>query len=322
MPKRRDDSALIAEVARLYYYEDLTQDQIGEVLGLSRQKVSRLLHRAKEEGIVQIRVLGAQEDTKVLEERLRERFNLRDVRVAATFARDTDTVTKRIAQVAASYLRSIIEPHTSLGVAYGKTLFAMVPFLVARPVPGFQVVQIMGGYGKLKGDVVAVELARALAQSFGGSVVYLLAPAFAKDPEARNALLQDERIARVLELARRVDIALVGIGGVTSSSTLLDTGDIYPYEVDELVAKKAVGNICGNFYDVEGREVPTQADSRRISLTLQDLKRIPKVIGVAGGEGKLKPILGALRGGYINILITDDVTASALLEECSRGFAL
>lgn len=308
----------MTEVAKLYYYEDLTQDQIGEVLGLSRQKVSRLLRRAREEGLVQVRVLEAQKETEILENRLRERFGLRDVRVATTFSQDAETVTKRIAQVAASYLRGIIEPHTSLGVAYGKTLFAMVPFLVPRPVSGFQVVQIMGGYGKLKGDVVAVELARALAQNFGGSVVYLLAPAFAKDAEARNAILQDERIARVLELARKVDIALVGIGGVTSSSTLLDTGDIYPHEVDELIAQGAVGNICGNFYDVRGKEIRCQADSRRISLTLEDLQRIPRVIGVAGGAGKLEAILGALRGGYVNILITDDVTAAMLLGEEER----
>lgn len=310
----------MAEVAKLYYYEDLTQDQIGEVLGLSRQKVSRLLRRAKEEGLVQIRVLEDQKDTKILEERLRERFGLRDARVAATFSQEENMVTKRVAQVAASYLRSIVEPYMSLGVAYGKTLFAMVPFLVPKPVPGFRVVQIMGGYGKLKGDVVAVELARALAQNFGGDAVYLLAPAFAKDAETRNALLGDERISRVLELAQEVDIALVGIGGVTSSSTLLDTGDIYPHEVDELITKEAVGNICGNFYDVEGRAVPCQADSRRISLTLWDLQRIPKVIGVAGGEGKFEAILGALRGKYVNILITDDATALALFGEGKKEY--
>uniref|UniRef100_A0A7V3YMY1 Sugar-binding transcriptional regulator n=1 Tax=Candidatus Caldatribacterium californiense TaxID=1454726 RepID=A0A7V3YMY1_9BACT len=313
MPRRKDNFALACEVAKLYYYEDLTQDQIGEVLGLSRQKVSRLLRWAKEEGIVQIRVLEAGEDTKTLEAKLRERFGLRDVRVASTFSRDPGLVVKRIAQVAASYLRGVVESHTSLGVAYGKTLFAMTHFLVPKAVPGFQVVQIMGGYGKLKGDVVAVELARALAQNFGGSVVYLLAPAFAKDETTRDALLGDERVARVLELARNVDIALVGIGGVTSGSTLMDTGDIYPHEVEELIARKAVGNICGNFYNEQGEPVPCQADRRRIALTLQELSRIPRVIGVAGGEEKLRPILGALRGKFVNILITDDVTASALL---------
>lgn len=318
LSRSKADLALACEIAKLYYYEDLTQDQIGEVLGLSRQKVSRLLRRAREEGIVQIRVLEVEEDTKTLEDRLRECFGLQDVRVASTFTRDANLIVKRIAQVAASYLRALVEPHTSLGVAYGKTLFVMTGFLVPKLVPGFQVVQIMGGYGKLKGDIVAVELARALAQNFGGSVVYLLAPAFAKDAQTRDALLADERIARVLELARHVDVALVGIGGVTSSSTLLDTGDIYPHEVGELLARGAVGNICGNFYDEEGKEVPCSSDLRRISLTLEELHRVPKVVGVAGGEGKFKPILGALRGKLINVLITDDVTALALLGEVSQ----
>jgi DNA-binding transcriptional regulator LsrR (DeoR family) len=305
----------MCEVAKLYYYEDLTQDQIGEVLGLSRQKVSRLLRQAKEEGLVQVRVLETGEGRKELEERVKEHFGLKEVRVALTFTNDHQHVVRRIAQVAASYLRNVVEPHMSLGVAYGKTLFAMTHFLVPRTVPGLEVVQIMGGYGKLKGDVVAVELARAIAHNFGGSVVYLLAPAFAKDAETRLALLRDERIARVLELAREVDVALVGIGGMSLGSTLLDTGDISPWEIEELLSLGAVGNICGNFYDEAGRVVHCRADERRVSLSLEDIARIPKVVGVAGGEGKLKPILGALRGKFISVLITDGVTASALLEE-------
>lgn len=314
MQRQTRDLALICEAAKLYYYEDLTQGQIGEVLGLSRQKVSRLLRQAKEEGLVQIRVLEVGEERKELEEKVKARFGLKEVRVALTFTNDHQHVMRRVAQVAASYLRNVVEPHMSLGVAYGKTLFTMTHFLVPKTVPGLEVVQIMGGYGKLKGNVVAVELARAIAHNFGGNVIYLLAPAFAKDAETRLVLLRDERIARVLELAREVDMALVGVGGVTSGSTLLDTGDIYPQEVEELVHRGAVGNICGNFYDEAGEVVHCQVDERRISLPLEDLVKIPKVVGVAGGEGKLKSIFGALRGKFINVLITDDVTASALLE--------
>jgi len=171
----------------------------------------------------------------------------------------------------------------------------------------------MGGYGKLKGDVMAVELARRIAENFDGQVVYLMAPAFAKDQATRDAILSNESVFKVLDMSKKVDIALVGIGGVLKTSTLLDTGDLYDHEIEELRKKKVVGNICGNFYDEMGAIIETLADKRRISISLQDLKKIPLVIGVAGGKNKFLPILGALKGRFIQALITDDLTAKLLI---------
>ncbi|WP_409376853.1 sugar-binding transcriptional regulator [Candidatus Sordicultor fermentans] len=306
---------LMGEVARMYYYDELTQDKIGEILGLSRQKVWRILRRAREEGIVQIRVEGSSRVDSEIEDALREDFGLKEVEVARVFATEEKLVVKKVAQLAASYLKEKVEPYISLGVAYGRTLFEMTNFLPDNPVMGLRVIQIMGGYGKLKGEVMAVELARKIAEAFQGDVVYLLAPAFAQDPQAKEAIENQEKIKRVMDLAKTVDIALVGIGGVSPVSTLMDTGEIYPQEREELLREGAVGNICGNFYDIEGNQVESSADKRRISISLEDLKKIPVVIGVAGGKSKLEPILGALRGKLINVLITDELTARDLVKK-------
>ncbi|NLJ38856.1 MAG: sugar-binding transcriptional regulator [Candidatus Atribacteria bacterium] len=304
---------LMREVAKLYYYEDLTQDQIGEIIGLSRQKVWRMLKKAKEEGIVQIKIIESSDKVLEIENQLKEKFGLKEVRIAVSFEENDKILLKRVAQVAASYLKNRLEPYSVLGVAYGKTIFEIIHYLTPKKIPGLRVIQIMGGYGKLKGDVMAVELARRIAEIFDGQVVYLMAPAFAKDQITRDAILSNEGISKVLDMSKKVDIALVGIGGVLESSTLLDTGDLYDYEIEELRKKKVAGNICGNFYDENGAIIETLADKRRISISLQDLQKIPLVIGVAGGKNKLLPILGALNGKFVQALITDDLTASQLI---------
>ncbi len=179
-----------------------------------------------------------------------------------------------MAQLAASYLKKKVEPYLSLRVAYGRTLFEMTNFLPDNSVMGLRVIQIMGGYGKLKAEIMSVELARKIAQAFQGDVVYLLAPAFAQDPKAKEVIEKEEKIKRVMDLAKTVDMALVGIGGVSPISTLMDTGEIYLQEREKLLKKVAIGNICGNFYDIEGNQVKSSADKRRISTSLEDLKKI------------------------------------------------
>jgi len=304
---------LMREVAKLYYYEDLTQDKIGEVVGISRQKVWRILKQAREEGLVQIKIVESSDKLSLIETRLQEKYGLKEAKIAVSFSENEKILFKRVAQVAASYIKNRIEPYATLGVAYGKTIFEMTHYLTPKSIPGLRVVQIMGGYGKLKGDVMAVELARRIADNFDGQVVYLMAPAFAKDQTTRDAIMSNEGVLKVLDMSRKADVALVGIGGVSETSTLLDTGDLNDYEIEELRRKKVVGNICGNFYDESGAIVETLTDKRKISISLQDLRRIPIVIGVAGGKNKLLPIQGALNGKFIQVLITDDLTASRLM---------
>ncbi|MGQ9746999.1 MAG: sugar-binding transcriptional regulator, partial [Candidatus Caldatribacteriaceae bacterium] len=311
--RRSDQPELLIEVARLYYYQHLTQEQVGEALGISRQKVSRLLNRAYEEGIVQIKIAEPSSPLSQVEEKLCQKFGLKEVKIARLFIKEEGLTIKRIAQEAAYFLVNKLEPYTTLGVAYGKTLYEMTHFLSKRFVPGLRVIQIMGGYGKLKGEVMSIELAQRIADAFEGDVVFLLAPAFCRDAKTKRAIEGEERIRRVLDLAKKVDIALVGIGGIDPSSTLMDTGDIQEGEKEELLAQGAVGNICGNFYNYLGEPISSKSDERKIGLTITDLRKISEVVGVAGGEKKLLAILGALRGKLITTLITDELTAEWLL---------
>ncbi|WP_369018220.1 sugar-binding transcriptional regulator [Thermatribacter velox] len=312
--RKGPEPELIAEIAKLYYYNQLTQERIADLLGISRQKVCRLLKKALEDGIVQIKIIEPEQSDKKIEEELIKKFDLEEARVVKIFQDRKDLILKRIGQGAAAYLMSRVEPYLSIGIAYGKTLYEMTNFLTPRKVPGLRVIQIMGGYGKLSGEILSIELAQKVAEAFEGDVVPLFAPAFAKDARTKRAIESEDRIKRVLELGRKADMALVGIGGIGLTATLIDTGEISKEEREELIQKGAVGNICGNFFDREGNPVFSRVDTRRIALTLSDLKNIPRVVGVAGGEEKIEAIYGALHGKLVNVLITDELTAKALLE--------
>lgn len=304
----------MVRTAQLYYEGELTQEAVSDILGISRQKVSRLLIKAKDQGIVQTRVVCGLQVARELEEELVRRFALKAARVVSVFSEDGQTVRRSVGQAAAEYLRRIVEPNTVIGVSYGRTLYEMVRFLQPREVPNVQVVQIMGGLSKISGHVVAVEIARRLGEAFEGNVNYLYAPAFTTDETTRNAMLCDTSIRSVLSLGEKADIAVVGIGDVSEESTLIRTGEITREEFELLKRQGAVGDICGTFFNIRGEIMELGANQRRVAISLPRLRAVRYVIGMAGGREKANAILGALRGGFINVLITDDRTADQVLE--------
>ncbi len=170
----------------------------------------------------------------------------------------------------------------------------------------------MGGLSRISADVVATEIPRRLANILDAQVYYLMAPAFTKDQTTRDAILQDENVQATLR--EKIDIALVGIGNLSSEATLIRTETITQAEHQELLDKKAVGDVCGIYFDVQGRVIDFPGNQRRIARSLEDLKKIPFVVGIAGGLDKTQAILGALRGGLVNALVVDKITAERLLK--------
>lgn len=316
--KTLEDIDLVVKVAELYYLSDLSQGKIAEIVGISPQKVFRTLKKAKELGLVEIRIRRTGEVDQELSSRLKEKFALKDAVVAEAYG-GTERVTKAVAQAAASFLKLCLESHsyTSVGVAYGRTLWEVLNYLPFFRFPDLKIVQMMGSYGGRRWKTLAIELVRSFSKHLGGEPFYLLAPAFAKNSTSREVFLQDGGIREILEMAENVDIALVGIGGIKrETSLLIETGDFRPDEIEELVHNKAVGAICGTFFDVEGRVVHSVLDSRRIAVNLERLKHNAKrIIGMAGGLEKRETILGALRGKWITDLVTDVEVARWLIAQ-------
>jgi DNA-binding transcriptional regulator LsrR (DeoR family) len=312
MPSPRDP-ALLAKAARLYFLDDRSQDDVAAILGTTRSNVSRMLKQARDLGIVDIRIVDPTGRHQELELALRDRFGLADVRVLEA-APDTD-VLSGLGRLAARWLDETLRDGQVVALSWGQTLQAMVRAtdgLVRRDV---EVVQLVGGLSALDSALTGQELVRELSERMGARHRYLHAPALFGSAEALTVMLHEQAVADALDAAKAADIAVVGIGtpGLGSSRALLDTLGLSPAQRAEFDAAGAVGDVCARFYDLSGQEVRSVVNQRVLAVSLDDLRAIPRVAGVAAGPEKALGILGALHGRIIDVLICDEAAARSVL---------
>lgn len=306
---------LLASVANLYYNHDLTQSQIAERLFTSRSKISRLLKEARERKIVEIKINEPWERFLDVEAEFLELFNLKDVRILSTKGAPENIVLMKIGEVAAYYIDTIIEKNMIVGISWGYTLFYTIESIKSSKNIPITVVQIMGAASKDKPEVDAMDLAKQLARAYGGKYHYLYAPLCVEDKEVRDKLMREPYIQDAISLARNADIILTSVGAADFvMTTPLWRGYMDSYTLHILQSKGAVGHIGGHFYDIKGRMVDTELDEKLIGISLEDIKKAPNVICIAGSVSKAKALLGAIRGGYVDTLIIDDATALRILE--------
>ena len=314
-----ETNRLLVKIARLYYEQEYTQGEIAEQLNISRQKVQRSLQQAKEERIVQVVVRPVSGTYPELERAMEERYGLREAVVAETTNfHDQNIVAREVGAAAADYLERVIVSGQTIVISWGGTLLGMVNALAARParidVRGITVIQGLGGLGDPNKEVHAADLTRRLAQVFDGRAVLLPTPGVAGSKESREAFYADPHIQQVLDQGRRADLAIMGIGAPRPDSILVREGEIVKWpELEALQLKGAAGDINLRYFDQGGNPVDSNLDARVIGLTLEEIGRIDRVIGIAGGATKVKAIHGALNGKLIDVLVTDQQTAQAIL---------
>ncbi len=307
---------LLLTVANLYYLQNRTQAQIAERLKISRPHISRLLKRARQEGIVTISIRSPFEHSPALAGELVSFFPLRDAVVVPA----GEGAAGRVAEAAAAYLSSRLPRDGVLGVSWGRTVRLVADNLSRGSHRSIEVVPLVGGMGSVGDEIHANEIARRAAMRLGGRYYVLNAPALAETPRAQAMLVRDPAVRDILGRAKRADVALVGIGGIVPGSTLVKSGYLQPDHLHRLKACGAVGDICSRYFCLDGSPCPASLDARVVGIELQDLRRVPWVVAVAAGGEKAGAILGALRGRYVNVLITDEATARLVLRQ-SRSAA-
>ena len=306
---------LLAQVAYLYFDKGQDQSAIARKLRVSRSSVSRLLTQARNEGVVEIRIHFPLTLARERADELREQFGLRDARVLQASARQVLDAKGNLARLAARYLQESIAPGDTIALSRGSTVQQTIEQFTPTPRRETRVVQLVGMLRVDGAEDDDANLTRELAQKLGGDYFNLTAPLFVENPETRRALLQESSIRNVLNLARKAEIALVGIGALDrQNSAIVRQKLLPPAQLQILKRGHVVGEICSQYFDAHGEIVSTELSERTIALELDELRDIPRVIGVAVGRHKAKAILAALRGKYINVLITDDETAAAVLD--------
>lgn len=302
---------MLSSVANFYYNADMTQNQIAERFFTSRSKISRMLKEARRLGIVEITIREPWDRNTELEQQFIEKFWLKDVRVIQTKETNDTMVLQKLGEVAAYHMDNLIDEHTILGISWGNTMHHTVKAVKTSKNIPLTVVPIMGAANIRRPERDSMDLSKELAYAYGGNYHYIYAPLFVNSQEVRKSLEEEPNIKECLNLARSANMILTSVGSIVYKSwkAYLSTKDLFNLE-----KKGAIGHIGGHFYDKEGQEVKTSMVGKMIGVGLDDIKNTENVICVAGLEMKAEAILGAVRGGYINTLITDENAAKKILE--------
>jgi deoxyribonucleoside regulator len=312
-----DDAAQLAEVAWLYYGQEWTQEQIAQETGLSRPTISRMLRDARERGIVEIRVHYPFQTAAALEAELRARLALHDCQILATRAAkefgDGREISSRVGALAARYLQKQIADDSVIGLGWGSMVYNVVRSGYLANKRGTVVAQIQGSIGGATPDIDGAGLASTLGRALGGHVHTLSAPMVVADGAVRAGLLRDQHIRHTLELGKRSDVLLVGIGAVSPQSGLYRAGYLNDADLEYIRGRQAVGDVCGSYFGSDGALCSLELNERMIALDAEAMRRAPLRVGVSCGVAKALSNIGAARSGLINVLIADEDAATAML---------
>lgn len=313
MKKVTGEVNLVVKCCKLYYEESHTQHEISEILGVSRPTISRLLAEGKALGIVKIEILDpAEHNYGQLERELEKKYNLKQVLIVDTDK--DDEITKRsVSRATAQYLNRIAKTNNTIGVSMGTTIKKISNFIDPNPKLNLTFVPMIGGIGQSRVEIHPNQIALDLARAFKGDFKLLHAPAVVSNENVRNEFLNEQGIKDIVKMAKKVDIAIVGIGSpINTNSTMILSGYFNSEDIDTFKEQGAIGDISLQFYDQNGVFDKFQFNKKVIGVGLEDLKKVKTVIGVASGHDKINALKGALNGKLINVLITDSEDAEAL----------
>jgi DNA-binding transcriptional regulator LsrR (DeoR family) len=316
MKKIVDDERLIVKCCSLYYDENLGQKEIADILKISRPTVSRLLKAGRENGIVEVKIHNySDKEFRDLEKAIEQRFDLREAIVVQDKAEEFNQKNE-IGYAIANYLMRIVKKGDRVGVSMGTTIKQAARYVdVTRPVKAV-FVPLIGGVGQVASDIHPNQIAMDLANAFSASVKLLHAPAMISNPALIEQLKEDEGLHEVLEEMDHLNIALVGVGSPRDpKSSVMASGYFNEEKLKSLGKFNAVGDICLQFYDDWGNTEPFICNQNVFGIDITRLKRIPIVIGAVANESKWEAVLGAIRGGFINVVVMNTACAIRILKE-------
>lgn len=303
----------ILNIARMRYEQGLTQSEIASDLEVSVATVSRHLKKAMDVGIVEIRVAARAYRDFELERKLARKFNLESAIVVESQP-DHNATLQLLGRAAATALREFLTDGSIVGVSNGETVAAVAESMRKSRSSEINVVTLIGSVGGAEEPSQTGQICRMLASNTGGKAWILPLPAVVESRKLAASFRKTQPYTEVFSLVEKLSVTLVGVGPMIQETSAFKLGHFSKELWDEVLDNKAVGTICGRFFDINGSVVTTDIDARTISVSLDHLAAVPKKIGVAVGSEKSMAIKAAMQGRLINILGTDSHTAEVLLE--------
>jgi len=314
--KQIDREELLAEIAEMYYQEGQTQAEISKEIGMTRSAISRMLTEARQKGIVEIHIHRPLRYHADLETKLAEKFNLRGAHVISWQNESRyGELKNRLGRAASFVLGELIKPNQIIGIAWGTTVQATIDAFEARKTNNMRVVQLLGVLGSTRHAYSGQALVERMAHKLNGEGIYLYTPFIVENENTAKYLRNDLSVHEAISLGQQCDIALLGVGSTKPEfCSLYQGGHITRKELTKIKQAKAVGDVSGHYFDISGKLADVDFHKRIIGITQEDLLKVPIRLGVAGSEEKAEAIFGALRGRYVNTLVTENITAAKVLE--------
>lgn len=310
---------LLVLVAKMYYIEGMSQEEIAKEIHVSRSNVSRMIKICIEEKIVEFRINELSTIGIELQKKLKEVFKLEEVIVVPNLS-NSEKVKSNVGEAAALYLESVLQDGMMVGLAWGTTLYYVVQKFKPTKSICADVIQMIGGTASKSIETDGQELTKTLAKVLNGESYIVQAPMIVQNKVLKDLLLEEPHIKQHFYNFKRIDIAVVGLGSnIPELNAVYKSGYITREDAEEMVRLGAVGDICGRQIDINGNIFTTRLSDRVVGIELEQLKNVPIRIGVVEGSEKTNAILGCLRGKFINVLIIDESAASSVLNaESSR----
>lgn len=314
------DRDTLVQLATLYYLGDMSQEQLSQVMGLSRTKVSRLLKQCREQKIVEFKINATDHIVGQLEEDLTALLGLKEAYVvpsAASPAESRRNVGARAAQLLASSLRN----NMMVGIAWGSTIRDMVDQVApAHLADNTGVIQLSGGVNLSSTDCNERELTKVLAMKLDARCYAFQAPILVQSPLLRSLFLKEPEIHRHFQLFDKVDMAFLGVGSCDPYEGMMyKAGYLTLEETKQLIDMNAIGDLCGHRISPNGEHIKTFLDQRIIAIDPVRLKNIPRKVVLAAGRNKARSIIAACRGGYADVLVTDEIAAMTIQRMLRTG---
>jgi Transcriptional regulator, contains sigma factor-related N-terminal domain len=298
------EHVLMVKTVWYYYMENYTQQNISHLLGISRAKVINLLEKARQTGVIQFSIRQDSDRRIKLEQDLMSHFHLNDVFTIPAAATLAD-LNESIAQAAAMYIIKRSEDNAFINMGYGDTTSRVLNHLAMAAEKPLNVVSLTGG--------VNYYLPNACSSVFNAKLYLTPTPLLLSSKEMLESLRQEPSVQEIHRMIPLSSMSVVGIGGMSDEATIIRNGILSKNDFTVLTMQGAVGDLLSHFLDQKGSPISISLEERLMSTPLDELRKLENVIGVAGGPDKVDGILAALRGGYLDVLITDEGTAEALL---------
>lgn len=307
-----DHTQLLVRTSQLYYEDGLNQNEIADILNVSRPTVSRLLEEAKREGVVEIIVHDPIRKNSELSNRLRKALNLKDA-IVISGSYEYEKSLDRCCEATIQLLATIIKNGQTLGITWGSVPHRIADLLDSAEYYNLNVVQMVGCLGTGNPDVDGLELAIQLSKKLGGTYSNIYAPIYVESEEVRNYLVREPQIASTLKKAMNTDLIFMGIGSMESCTTIQRAGYWTDATREKFIANGAVGHLLGRIFDINGNPVE-QPNCYIVGAPLEACRNAADSIGVAVSAGRALATIGAARGGYISTLVADEELALAVLD--------